>query len=112
MNELWEDYFNFLIWRGRLEKMTKYHNLFESLHNIKFIYIIDRDDNRKEDGKNLRNYYKIPNRFYRNEDLINDFYDREASVFEVLLALSIRVDNEIIGDPSEEHPESCFLVIF
>lgn len=107
MEELWDDYLQYLIWRGGLEKRREYSYLFETLHNIEFTYIIDRDDNRDEDGHDLRNDYKIPLDFSLEED--EAFYAHWTSVFEVLLAIAIRVDNEYIGDPAEEHPEEFFM---
>ncbi len=105
-DELWDDYLKYLIWRCRLEKYVKYGTLFKTLHNIDFYYIIDRDDNRDEDGYDLRNDYKIPKEFVSMRE---EFYSRKTSVFEMLIALSIRVNDEIIGDPSDEHPEYFFI---
>lgn len=107
MDELWEDYLQYLLWRGGLQKFTQYHKLFRALHNIVFTYIFERDDNRDEDGYDLREDYEIPN--YFDKDIKKAFYDRDTSVLEVLIGLSIRVDNDFIGDPVEEHPEKFFM---
>lgn len=107
MDELWDDYLGYLIWRCHLEKKTYYSRLFEILHNIEFIYIIDRDDNRVSDGMDLRNNYYFPPCY--GPELKYDFMNHWCSVLEVLIGLSIRVDDEIIGDPFEEHPEEFFI---
>lgn len=107
MNELWDDYLEYLIWRGNLERFKKLGHLFEILHNIEFRYIIERDGNRDADGMNLRDGYNIPDGYSNKQ--IEEFMDRRTSVLEVLIALAIRVDDDYIGDPGEEHPEEFFL---
>lgn len=87
--------------------MKHYGRLFEILHNIDFEYILERDENRESDGIDLRDDFYIPDCF--DFELEMAFYGRKCSVFEMLLALSIRVDDEIIGDPAEEHPEKFFI---
>lgn len=108
IDELWDDYLQYLIWRGNLEKFKEYSCLFAILHNIDFWYDIPRDENREADGADLRNDYNIPEEWY-SEELREAFDNHWTSVFEVLLALAIRVDDEYIGDPSEEHPEDFFM---
>lgn len=107
LEELWGDYLLYLIWRGGLQRFTKYGRLFDILHHIKFEVVLDRDDNREEDGCDLRNEYNVPNGFSVSVD--EAFYARQCSVLEMLIALAIRVDDEIIGDPAEEHPERFFM---
>lgn len=106
MEELWDDYLQYLLWRGGLEKFTRYANLFAILHNIEFTYVIERDENRADAGIELRDDYEIPDCYIEFED---EFFDQNCSVLEMLLALSIRVDDEFIGDPAEEHPEVFFM---
>lgn len=104
MDDLWYEYLEFLIWRCNLRKYTKYRQLFEVLHNMEYTWVLDRDENRAEDGRDLRDEYE------GFDDLILDeVYKRPCSVLEMMLALSIAADDNIIGDPSEEHPEVFFL---
>lgn len=107
MDELWDNYLQYLIWRCGLEKERKLSCLFETLHNIEFTYILGRDDNREEDGVDLREDYKVPSCF--DADIEEAFYAHWCSVLEMMVALSIRVDKEYIGDPAEEHPEAFFM---
>lgn len=107
MNELWDDYLEYLIWRGNLERFTKFSRLFEILHNIEFRYVMERDENREADGMNLRDDYTIPDDY--SIEQVGTFMDRRVSVLEVLIALAIRVDDDYIGDPNEEHPEVFFM---
>lgn len=107
MEELWDDYLQYLIWRGRLERMTKYGRLFDILHHIDFICVVERDENREADGVELRDDYNIPDDF--DDCLVDDFLERPCSVLEMMIALAIKVDDEFIGDPAEEHPEEFFM---
>lgn len=109
MDELWDDYLQYLIWRCGLQKMTRYGRLFGILHHINFEYVLERDDNRDGDGVELRNKYEIPYGF--SVELEEAFYTQKCSVLEMLIALAIRVDDEFIGDPAEEHPEEFFMVM-
>ena len=107
MEELWDDYFQYLIWRCGLQRMTKLTDVFAILHNIPFTYILERDDNREEDGCDLRNEYNIPSEF--SVEMEEAFFAHWCSVFEMLIGLAIRVDDEFIGDPADEHPEDFFI---
>lgn len=106
MGELWDDYLNWLIWRCGLEKEKKLSKHFFELHNMEFFYTIDRDDNREADGLDLREEYSIPDIYIK---YAKEFYERKCSVMEMMVALSIRVDDALIGDPGEEHPKEFFL---
>lgn len=107
MDEIWDDYLLYLIWRGRLSGFKKYGKLFEILHNIEFTWLIDRDENRESDGIELRGNYDIPYEIDERDEI--EFENHWCSVLEMLIGLSIRVDDEFIGDPAEEHPEIFFM---
>ena len=68
---------------------------------------MERDDNREEDGYDLRNEYNIPSEF--SVEMKEAFFAHWCSVFEMLIGLAIRVDDEFIGDPADEHPEDFFI---
>lgn len=105
MEELWDDYLEYLIWRCGIQNKRSYGRLFYILHNLEFDYVLERDDNRAEDGMELRDYYVIPDEYIYLSDR---FMNRACSVLEMLIGLAVRVDDEIIGDPAEEHPEEFF----
>lgn len=108
IKDFWSDYLEYLIITCNLYGYrNSYYNLFWTLHNIQFTYRIERDENRVEDGHDLREGYSIPNRFSIKDH--EYFYAHWVSVLEVLIALAIRVDNEIIGDPANPHPEIFFM---
>ena len=106
MDELWDLYLQHLIWRCRLENERGMECLFSILHNIMFRSVLERDRNREDDGLFLRERFQFPVKYER---FIHDFVVKECSVMEVLVALAIRADNEIVGDPAEGHPEKFFM---
>lgn len=103
MEELWDDYLQYLLWACGLQKQTRYSELFMFLHNVEFTYLLRRDQNREEDGLYLREDFIPPEEYSENN--LNMFGAHWCSVLEVLIALALRVDREYIGDPSEPHPE-------
>lgn len=107
MEKIWDDYMRFLILRANLQQFKDLEKIFKLLHNISFSYVLYRDNNRAEDGVALRKIYLENN--YLADHLLKMFQNRECSVLEMLIGLAIRVDNEYIGDPGEEHPEYFFI---
>lgn len=100
-NRMWSDYGEWLVNRIGFNR-PNYILLMAKLHNTPFSFLVDRDDNRASDGESLR------------DDFGNELgfrsvsFDKGCSVLEMLVALSIRMDWEYIGDPRDEHPEKIF----
>lgn len=110
MDDLWNKYLLYLLWKCNLDnglKYGKYSRLFEILHHIEFTWSIPRDDNREADGLELREEYDIPHGYTIEEE--EDFQEHWVSVLEMLIGLAVRVEDEIIGDPADEHPEDFFM---
>lgn len=63
------------------EKEKNFHELFEILHSKEFIWIVPNDDNRVEDGLEIRF------EFYRRHNALS----RGCSVLEVIIGLSRRL---------------------
>lgn len=101
VRNMWTDYKDWLLDRVHFDK-NGYEKLMDDLHERDFTWKLDRDDNRAEDGMFLRDEF-----FYENY-LRNASFDRGCSVLEMLVALSMRIDNEYIGDPEDPHPEMIF----
>ena len=105
-HNLWDDYRNWLCRRvgfNRLKLGGKtYNKLMDQLHYEEFECLIERDNNRALDGVSLRND------FFDEIGLQNGSFFSECSCLELLVGLAIRIDNEYIGDPAEEHPEVIF----
>lgn len=110
MDEIWAEYLECLIDRCGLAKYKKYRKIFEVLHDIDYIYVMERDKNRLSDGLGLRRDFEnaIHDRY---PHLVDEFHNRRCSVMEMLVALAIRVDTSILCDPmsGEETPYKFFM---
>lgn len=75
-----------------------YWNLFRHLYQKEFVWIIPNDDNRAEDGKELRYLFVEEQRI---DPVDEDWYHLGCSILEFLIALSRRVafetDDEALG---------------
>lgn len=94
MNEPLENlYFNWLYAkvsnpRHRTPSLT-FDTLFKTLHNIEFVWLLSGDDNRAEDGKELRREFLIMGEI---PDDIEWRTQIPCSVFEMLIAFSKTAD--------------------
>lgn len=88
-----------LVCGGRLVNGVSFKKLLQYLHDVEFIYSIEFDDNRADDGINLRRRFVYECDYRPNADL---YIHGPCSVLEMMIALSIRceeiMDNPDIGD--------------
>lgn len=100
-NELSDLYFKWmcqLVCDRRYQNGQSYNRLLSYLDNIEFTYLIGLDGNRAEDGVDLR--YRFGYEKSYEEPMIATFLDnRPCSVLEMLIALSIRCEEQIMNDP-------------
>lgn len=97
------EYFNWLydIACGkRFSKKISYSKLLSHLHEIEFTYLIPKDKNRASDGIGLRYRFAIAHDFSESIDSILDMLSGPCSVLEMMLALAIRCEENIMDDPS------------
>lgn len=73
---------------------VSYRKLLIYLHNTEFRYIILNDGNRAEDGLKLR--YRFSDE--RKDIDPKDYLDEPCSVLEMMVALSIRCETDIMDD--------------
>ena len=75
-----------------------YNDLLQKLFQTRFIWVMPKDENRAEDGKDLRNRYEyqIP-----GANLPDVFFKEPCSILEMMVALSLRCEEEIMDDPDE-----------
>lgn len=73
---------------------NSFFSLGKILHEIPFRWTVPNDDNRQEDGLALRQEYA-----QEHQEPSGIFFDGAVSVLEVLVALAIRIDSEIVGRP-------------
>lgn len=100
--ELERKYFKWLfdtVCEGRYAKAISYKNLLTQLHDIIFVYLIPNDKNRAEDGIDLRYRFAITECRGERIDYILNVLDGPCSVLEMMVALSIRCEENIMDDP-------------
>lgn len=99
--DMWKKYFNWLLKRLKWKKKN-YTKLLHFMFDTPFEVVLDRDENRLEDGRYLRNH------FFLDNGIVGDFTDKPVSVLEVLIALADRIDTEYLGNPSDPRPDIIF----
>lgn len=86
-----------LVYDSRSPK--KYDLLFRCLDSIPFTYILEMDENRAQDGLDLR--YRFGYECDVDGNDIYEYLDREpCSVLEMIVALSFRIEEDIMGNES------------
>lgn len=89
-----------LVYDDDCVKNLSYRKLLYFLHATDFTYIIAMDANRESDGINLR--YRFGRMFGFEDALIASYLDdRPCSVLEMMIALSMRCEEQIMDDPTE-----------
>jgi hypothetical protein len=91
-----DEYFEWLlnlVNNSDYSEQTSYRKLLTHLHRKPFRYSIPRDENRALDGIDLRD------RFARANDYCDDFNNGECSILEMMIALAIRCEEDIMDDP-------------
>ena len=78
-----------LIDSKRFSKHTSYEKLLTHLHNIEFTWIVPYDDNRADDGIQLRRKYSLA----RDDVALARYISGPCSVLEMMVALAIRCEN-------------------
>lgn len=94
-----ESYFDWMYDKvlGFSSRRINYHKLFRHLNNVPFVYPMDMDQNRANDGVSLRY------RFGREEGVaewkIDEAFGKtKCSILEMMLALAIRCEDNIMSD--------------
>lgn len=95
-------YFNWLCDMVMIDTHTdtgdSYWLLAKKLHKREFVWVIDLDENRADDGVALRTEFEERERIY-----IGTALDRPCSVLEMLVALSIRWDDIMTPEVDDGH---------
>lgn len=96
-NDVKEEYFQWLCHFVCDDNWASYHKLMRRLHEIDFEYILAMDGNRAEDGMDLR--YRFAYEFgYPGSMIASYLDDRPCSVLEMMIALAIRCEEQIMED--------------
>lgn len=105
-NDILCDYKRFIFEKveNRAHEMVDYSLLLNTLFNIPFKCYLAMDENRMEDAIDMREDF-ISELFDRKID-VSIVKDRYISVLEVLLALAIRMEKDILCDPMSDFDHS------
>lgn len=90
-----KEYFSWLL--KFIAPCRRYTKVLRKLYDTDFTYSIKLDENRSHDGRDLRArfiYEKYPN----DEYLLRDIDNRKCSILEMMIALSIRIEDFIMSD--------------
>lgn len=79
-------------------KRLFYRKLLYLLHDMEFTYTIPMDENRAEDGTDLRYRFGYENA-YESSMIATYLDDQPCSVLEMMVALAIRCEEHIMDDP-------------
>lgn len=96
-DKLNNEYFNWMydtVCADRFAKDISYKKLLMYLHNTMFRYSIRRDSNRADDGVSLRYRFALS----KGYDDVHHYITQPCSVFEMMLALAIRCEKDIMDD--------------
>ena len=92
-----EEYFEWLcelVDIRRFSKCVSYRKLLAHLHNIEFTWFVPHDDNRADDGIQLRRRYAL----CHDDMMLADYILGPCSVLEMMVALAIRCEENIMDD--------------
>lgn len=84
-----------LVCDRRYTNQITYEKLLRFLHDTEFVYFIPKDENRAEDGIDLRYRFAI----HHDYEDIDYCLDGPCSVLEMMVALAIRCEESIMDDP-------------
>lgn len=93
-NEYFEWLYN-LVCDKKFADPISYRKLLAQLHSTVFIYSIPKDSNRAEDGIDLRWKFGLS----KGDMGLSDYIDGPCSVLEMIVALAIRCEEDIMDDP-------------
>ena len=97
------DYFKYLVEliysRRRIEAVS-FMKLLTRLHETEFRYSMRMDENRAEDGIALRWRYALTHGFEDDPDYVMDRLEGPCSVLEMMTALAIHCEENIMDDTS------------
>ena len=99
-----EAYFSWLYHKANGDRYNgpiTFEKLLRRLHDIEFISLLARDENRAEDGMDLRWRYVCERVVPDRQEFILLSLDGPCSVLEMIMALAIRCEENIMDDPTK-----------
>lgn len=92
INNRYFEWLSKIVCGRRYAKQISYRKLFMYLYDTDFRYSILMDANRAEDGLDLREKFS-------REEGVDLYLDKPCSVLEMMVALSLRCEQEYMDDP-------------
>ena len=106
--ELKERYFNWMYDKVVGSKYS-YRKLLRRLYEIPFIYILPMDENRKEDGIDLRYRFGYEQHI-PDKNIANELDTDDCSVLEVMVSLAIHCEEDVMDDPDKGNRTSMWFM--
>lgn len=100
LHNLYFDWMYRLVCDDQYTKTLSYRKLFAQLHNTPFTYLMPMDGNRASDGEDLRYRFGYENGIDRRV-IAADLDIRPCSVLEMMVALAIRCEADIMQEDEE-----------
>lgn len=99
LDNLYFEWLYQLVCNDLYSRRASHRKLLMRLHSINFKWLIDMDENRAYDGISLRRRFEYESAC---EPFTIDLYfkDRPCSVLEMIIALSLRCEEQIMSDPT------------
>lgn len=94
INDEYFEYLCELVDTRRFARQVSYRKLLMHLHNIEFTWFVPHDDNRADDGIQLRRDFALD----RNDIRLTRYIGGPCSVLEMMVALAVRCENTIMDD--------------
>ena len=101
-DEVSNEYFEWMyhiVCNKRYSEHISYRKLFMHLHNFEFVSYIRGDENRINDGIQLRRRFSIDSGY--EDNYLSSYLKEPCSVLEMMLALAIRCEETIMDDPKK-----------
>jgi len=96
-----KEYFRWLCSQVQIpDNGRTYYGMLEIMYQKEFVWIVGNDDNRIEDGRDLRKFYLTSLNIEDHRDY-ESMHSDPVSFLEVLIALSTRMAFMVDGDPKE-----------
>lgn len=97
VHDLYFEWLYGLVCDPEYDENVSYRLLMRCLHSIEFYYILPRDKNRAHDGLDLRFRFA----YESNDRSLESYLNGPCSVLEMMIALAIRCEESVMGDPRQ-----------
>ena len=112
-NKLLKTYFKWLLnFVCDSREEIYYRMVFEDLFNKDFFWLIDYDENLAIYGLDLRNQFLESSETYRKMYDIYGGFDKNCSILEMMIALSILIEDKIMTNYEENNTPKWFWEMF